>query len=630
MYPVPLNDRGAYCVTAIVASALVLSPTLAIAGGWFGKVWKPFERPLTKLPATGAESKPNQELLNEMKDFGKRPSESATNDAQISKSSSWAAQQIGFRGKEANEVVLPAVAHFQSGASAGTLSVATNGELLFQDKESSQELRLEEDLRLRAIPTGYPIAFGIEKTADSGDGKFNYIISKAKDAFKPFASQFWDVNLVKQLGSFPASQFSAITAASNNVKDKFNLLTEASAKRTTTLAQLAALQEEVAKAEIQAIRVIGNVYRQIPENQGWVRQWLAANAAVHEQGNKAINGTFVDNYDPEVYEIIGRVTRACGAVQISGFPKALVSAVLIGEDTILTCQHDVVQKWESKALEGGGANKTKAAVFLLNREKRRRITYDGDPIPILDLLHKGDVYVNSSEHQLDFAVFRIDRNALIAHEERIKTQCEKAAIPYFPIMPVVLAESMPDYFNPLFVVGHSGGDRKLVHDSAHLLFPSRIDPDLLTRMYMTLEHSLLQKESSLQSERKRAFKAFLEKRYLPISASGDNSRMYVNKYGVPVFGLDSDTFGGDSGGPVFDRFTGMIVGVFKGSAFFFLDEEEGPPDARHVPAGKPGDFDHHENGVPITAIIEQLDTMTDRKWREDLKGLRFGSTVLSN
>lgn len=532
----------------------------------------------------------------------------------------------------------PAVGYVNGGSIAGNLTRSASGEVTFTTS-GNQVLKLKDDPRFSGVPAGYPLAFGIEiNPVQEEEARLK--ISESVGGLRPFSEQYWKNLREYTLSGNQVPDFPEISEAQLKLTEHFNKLMEAARDPAVGQDVVQKLQLELAEKEQAMLEALGNAYAEA--SSGWVRQWLAKVAALHEVGLKAANGQFIDNYDPEVYETIVTTSRSCGAIQFEGSQKPAVSAAIVGEDLILTCRHYVVENWTG-ALEDMTPAKRQTltnplsvqngkiqfstheiAYFLPDREARKGLgKLPGRKLPVAELLYDGST--EDGKVVLDFAIFRLRPGSLAHYRAELAQEAEKLKRPNLPVEPIRLAPKMPEYYSPLIVVGHPDGDTKLVHDATHLIFPPVINPSILKRMVMALEYSLIDVRSDLQYSRKKEWRDFMGTYYHPIPDKSERRKYRVNNT-LPVFGLNSDTFGGDSGGPVVDRMTGNLVGVFRGSAVLYRDEESIPPKAGHNPAGKDASVNHHELATPITEIIDFLDEKTEGHWRET-GGISFGTTA---
>lgn len=580
---------------------------------------QPFSTPLAQLPITKGNTPANKDLLKYF--IAKDNDPAASGNGIVNDPAALTSPMNKAKS------TFPSVAYFANGARAGKVTVTPSGDVNFQDKESGARIDLGKDDRFKALPSGYPISFGVEADAKKEIGaQRKFFISTADDAMKPHGSSYWNDSLEYPLGPKAAAKFQQITQAKEELASVFQKLKSAGVNVKTTLSDKFKLQQELGAKETKVINALATAYAN--ETDPGVKQRLVEQVAVHEDGLKAVMGNYVENYHPAVYDMIAATTRACGAIQFEGDSSPIVSAALIADDAILTCRHGIVDKWKGVLNDSAADHTLTIAYFIPNREMHDGVIGIGDPIPITELLEEGSEWTPNSGHILDFAIFRINSTKLTEYISRAKAQCtpENGRI-YYPTKPFLLAAKMPVYQSPLIVIGHPNGETKLVHDSTHLIFPPTADSTTLARMEMAFNARLQNTQPAYQVQRKDGWNAFLKKYYQQNEAGAQH--VYL-KDSMPIFGLDCSTFHGDSGAPVFDRTFGHLVGVFKGSAVINQSEEDQPPTNHFDPVGVLPDFDHHEIAVPISAIVQQLDAVPGKPWRTKIKGLRFGSTVMPN
>lgn len=161
-----------------------------------------------------------------------------------------------------------------------------------------------------------------------------------------------------------------------------------------------------------------------------------------------------------------------------------------------------------------------------------------------------------------------------------------------PNLPEVCFGFQPLGLNaPVYVIGHPQGGTMMVHDHAYVRYPFQVDQNTYTQLH--LETAL-----AFQDDQERAdVMAQFENAYREISADGETFFQYFGSRftGVerPMFGIDTDTYSGNSGSAVFDRRSHCVIGVFNA----------GSPDFRQA-------FDvswqDHEVSVPFNQVYVDI------------------------
>lgn len=203
---------------------------------------------------------------------------------------------------------------------------------------------------------------------------------------------------------------------------------------------------------------------------------------------------------------------------------------------------------------------------------------------------------------IDFTFVRVEEDAAVsAAYDDLETRIH--AQPY-SAEPLCLRSDPVTYRQPVFAVGYPMGLIKTVHDYAYVWFPFKINEELYNRMGAEIfaQAYKIEKElgrTSYADSVKKDFEAAYSKtanegdqvfRYYFDTASGSALR--------PSFGIDTDTSGGDSGSPVFDRSTRCVVGIFTGGQRDTLSASE-------------VSWREHEIATPISEILKQVKA-TDR------------------
>jgi hypothetical protein len=143
------------------------------------------------------------------------------------------------------------------------------------------------------------------------------------------------------------------------------------------------------------------------------------------------------------------------------------------------------------------------------------------------------------------------------------------------------------------------GQAKTVHDYAYVWFPFKIGEALYNQMGAEIYAQAYKIETQLgrQSYADSVKKGFESAYGKTITEGGQVSHLYYEgAYGTavrPSFGIDTDTSGGDSGSPVFDRLSRCIVGVFS----------SGQRDTLIAPEAS---WREHEVAIPISEILKRI------------------------
>lgn len=177
---------------------------------------------------------------------------------------------------------------------------------------------------------------------------------------------------------------------------------------------------------------------------------------------------------------------------------------------------------------------------------------------------------------------------------------------------------------PVFAIGYPRGDRKTVHDYSHVWFPFRVtDEEFKWMRAETYARAKLVGDQFGDTTYGDRVVKDLENAYRKASNAADPRRSYfAGAAGTvlrPVFGIDTDTFHGNSGSPVFDRRNRCLVGIFAGGA----------RDELRVPEAS---WKQHEFATPISEIMTHLRSVPAQVGASsDIQKFRDGLlTLLSN
>ncbi len=314
--------------------------------------------------------------------------------------------------------------------------------------------------------------------------------------------------------------------------------------------------EDVRQAFIQNYRNLQNAGRQ-------ARRAFLTNFREIQRDGKSFYGSY-DVYPTASYERIFKASRAVGGVALRGeLPEC--SGALIGSDLFLTARH-CVEKYSPEELE---------VQFNYDEDLRRQpLVVDTYPILSYEILGTGKTPANTP---LDYAIVRLGRNS-DGEDPGIHWSNECVSTKRLRLQ------------DPVYVIGHPQGERKKVHDNSHVFFPFRLTQVEMDELIVSVEAELLDDDDGAEK-----LDEFLRSYRLKMVGSMVTYEQYSIKWQqLPVIGVNTDTFHGNSGAPVFDRKRHHIIGVF-----FDGESDSG--------AYTPG-WRRHEAVLPISEVIEQLRT----------------------
>lgn len=117
---------------------------------------------------------------------------------------------------------------------------------------------------------------------------------------------------------------------------------------------------------------------------------------------------------------------------------------------------------------------------------------------------------------------------------------------------------------PVYVIGHPRGDNMMVHDHAYVRYPFQVSAEMFNSLHIETAASL-----ASAVDKSDIMKQF-EDAYTKVTQDGEEVYRYFGTRFTdtqrPMFGIDTDTYSGNSGSAVFDRRTNCIVGVFNGGS----------------------------------------------------------------
>ena len=342
--------------------------------------------------------------------------------------------------------------------------------------------------------------------------------------------------------------------------------------------------EPSSAANVEAFRRAGANYR-AAYNQNWralgtpeerARAARTFTALSRQSQLKAVYGV-VTNFPPLSYRQIYHYSQRVVGIEVDG--ERVCSGIALNAEWIMTAGHCLARAPLSDAVavsfNSGGSQVLRA------RGLRDRWPASIPGARVSD--------------PLDYVFLRIEPGAPL-REQISSLDAEAGSMGLRPLC--LLTENLP-YRRPVFAIGHPLGQDKTVHDYAYVWFPHRLSQSgfdqVESEAYAQAEDVARQIEDTGYANRAREA---LRRAYRPSNQNGEVSFTYMlpldetaDGPARPSFGIDTDTFSGDSGAPVFDRKTQCIAGVFGGGE----DDQL---------VALQASWREHEFATPIAAILE--------------------------
>lgn len=278
-----------------------------------------------------------------------------------------------------------------------------------------------------------------------------------------------------------------------------------------------------------------------------------------------------DNYAPSSYLRIYKSTFACCKVIINpqnANPRH-TSGSLIGINLVLTCGHHVRDGAQFRVRfplkNGGEVSYTAQRIFA-------------------------GVPRNDNEGPLDFAILKLQpspEDMDIAERE-----------------PFTLLSGVANLEVPVYAVGYSLSGPQLVHDGSNIVFPHELS--IIEKHHMHMRIRISFQTINILSGSDTSTTPSTDAMFKHLYRQQGQVYHYISRAHPvqhPVFGLDTDTFTGDSGAPVISRKDFRICGILI----------TGQPDPATLPVATAL---AHEKALPISAIHAQL-TEKLVGWPED-------------
>jgi hypothetical protein len=285
------------------------------------------------------------------------------------------------------------------------------------------------------------------------------------------------------------------------------------------------------------------------------------------------------NFPPPSYEQIYYFSRHIVSVRASG--AHICTGLALSKEWIVTAGHCLQQRsWAD----------LKVVFDLDGRGKLSK------PLGVVDLW-PDPAPGSKGGDDIDFALMRVEQDSMI---DALFGDLEQqlAAAPFASAKLCIQTQPVT-YKEPVFAVGYPLGQNKMVHDYSYVWFPFKIGEDL----YNNISAETYRRAQAIGKQYGRPKYAQsvlddLKKAYRTTKI--ENGQTFHYYYGEayntrtrPYFGLDTSTFDGDSGSPIFARGNECVVGIFSG----------GQRDTLVAPEAT---WEEHEFAVPISEIISRV------------------------
>jgi hypothetical protein len=303
---------------------------------------------------------------------------------------------------------------------------------------------------------------------------------------------------------------------------------------------------------------------------------------------------FYDNYPPEDYRRIYENTKGGGTLAFDGLPWC--SAVLIGPNLALTAAHcfknrnpQSAEVWFNYSPEGISRGVKPACADA--------------PVKGSDAYRVKRILSPSAERVPDMVAGRFNGELLdYALLELEPGQHGKSAGGCWPVQCLMASRELTRR-EPLYVVGHPQRAPQTVHDNSRVFLPFHLaaaDFDAL-KADVAAELANHPQRDELAQQFTSSYR----------ETKDQGGRSFWNLYdvrteGQPRVGIEADTFGGNSGSPVYDRRSHCVAALFASGA---PDFDPSHPSSEH--AG----WARHESALPMSAVTKDLDRQI-KSWRE--------------
>tara|TARA_R110002072_G_scaffold66037_2_gene163179 strand:+ start:2471 stop:3982 length:1512 start_codon:yes stop_codon:yes gene_type:complete len=420
----------------------------------------------------------------------------------------------------------------------GKVSIATDGQALFTpDASPAVTLKVLNWGDSKATPQGLPLQFDQVSLSKDGTaikyGQANLsaygIFTKNWDSFTANAAFAPVTRQIFDLNKAVRGLVAGDVGATEAIKAKLPTALEETAKLLTT-ASLSPMQAEPVFKMFDSLRTTGKAV--------FARE---------------------DIYRPTTYRKIFENSRgAAGIVRRDDNGAPGCSGFLVGSDLLMTARHCV-----------GNYEVSDLTVWFDYEELDANHTMNTVAVPVAEIEFLGTTFRIGSP-DMDFALLRLSKHVTDANRPRL---CLGAKRAYRD--------------DPIYVVGHPNYRRRQVHDNAFIYYPFEV-----SEKDIVLLRAVVKSEYRNHPDQEVVLKDF-EESYVKF-APEKVYRNYSKRWrGQPTIGADSDTYKGNSGSPVFDRRSHLVIGIL-------FDGQQDHTQSFTV------DWQTHEAILPTSEIIRQL------------------------
>jgi V8-like Glu-specific endopeptidase len=296
-----------------------------------------------------------------------------------------------------------------------------------------------------------------------------------------------------------------------------------------------------------------------------------------------------DQFQPLTYKQIFERSASVGSLKFDD--EQVGSCFLFEKDRILTCMH---------CLQDGDKRMRDVAEFTVTFERDTEEKKESRTFPVTKPIligPKGQIG-SLCVPALDFAVLELGR------DKAGKTVEEEGW------EPLPISKTRVERDAAVCVIGFPGLAPKMVADNSHIFIPYDTTNQAHDAYRLQLAGEMEQQRRDADNlansgEKAEALRHVQRLRdqlstrfdgsFVEITSPGNESRwLFTSQFLMasahPAFALDSDTFHGDSGAPVFLRKTGKVIGLFFRGYF-------------DVNVAKVS-WESHEEGIPISVILD--------------------------
>lgn len=272
-------------------------------------------------------------------------------------------------------------------------------------------------------------------------------------------------------------------------------------------------------------------------------------------------------------------------------PQIICTGMLIGKNLVLTARHCLQHDQQDSSSSFFKRYEMRVSFDFERDGKLDQMARQNEEI--VEIISTGRA-ASDTLPELDFALLKIKGTP------ETKTQFLHGSPPVPRSRQLCMSTRTLHRGDPVYKIGHPGGIPRSVIDNGRVLFPFVADEASMNAMTVDVYAEIFELGKVASNDAKDLLLQWINS-YRP---ELDRYEHFSDVWGgSPTLGLELDTSGGNSGGPVFNRRSHYVVAVFT--------KGQRDDDRPRVPS-----WQEHEAALPVQAILDHMNSV-DADWLAD-------------